>query len=58
MENQHLGVNKLHGLMREICQKGGLLGNYTNHSGKLTRATAIYHAGIDEQELVTAPRNQ
>ncbi|CAC5377675.1 unnamed protein product [Mytilus coruscus] len=48
-----LGVNKLHGLMRELCQKGGLLGNYTNHSGKRTCATALYHAGIDEQEIMT-----
>ncbi|CAC5398657.1 unnamed protein product [Mytilus coruscus] len=43
-----VGVNKLHGLMRELCQKGGLLGNYKNHSRKRT-----IHAGIDEQEIMT-----
>ena len=47
-----LGVNKLSSLMREICQKGGLVGNYTNHSGKRTCATALYQAGIDEQEIM------
>lgn len=47
MENQYLG--KLNGLMRELCHKGGLLENYTNHSGKRTCATALYQAGIDEQ---------
>ncbi|CAC5377688.1 unnamed protein product [Mytilus coruscus] len=57
-----LEVNKLHGLMREICQKSGLIGNYTTHSGKRTCATALYQAVIDEkkswQERVTAPRHQ
>ncbi|VDI48109.1 Hypothetical predicted protein [Mytilus galloprovincialis] len=48
-----LRVNKLHALMRELCHKGGLLGNYMNHSGKRTCAAALYHAGIDEQEIMT-----
>lgn len=47
-----LGVNKLSNLMRELCEKGGLIGNYTNHSGKRTCATALYQAGIDEQEIM------
>ena len=47
-----LGVNKLNNLMRELCEKGGLIGNFTNHSGKRTCATALYQAGIDEQEIM------
>ncbi|CAG2246912.1 unnamed protein product [Mytilus edulis] len=47
-----LGVNKLNGLMREMCEKGGLVGNFTNHSGKRTCATALYQAGIDEQQIM------
>ncbi|XP_062598901.1 uncharacterized protein LOC134260347, partial [Saccostrea cucullata] len=48
-----LGVNKLKGLMKEITGKAGLKGNFTNHSGKRTCATQLYHAGIDEQEIIT-----
>lgn len=49
---QMLGVNKLEGLMKEICQKASLTGNYTNHSGKRTCATALYNAGLDEQTIM------
>ncbi|CAG2231101.1 unnamed protein product [Mytilus edulis] len=49
---QPLGVNKLEGLMKEMCQKAGLTGNYTNHSGKRTCATALYKAGLDEQTIM------
>ncbi|CAG2224947.1 unnamed protein product [Mytilus edulis] len=35
-----------------MCQKAGLTGNYTNHSGKRTCATALYKAGLDEQTIM------
>lgn len=38
--------------MKEICQKAGLVGNYTNHSGKRTCATSLYKAGLDEQSIM------
>ena len=41
-----LGVNKLEGLMKEMCQKAGLVGNYTNHFGKRTCASSLYKAGL------------
>ncbi|XP_062568432.1 uncharacterized protein LOC134230612 [Saccostrea cucullata] len=50
---QVLGVNKLKGLMKEITRKAELKGNFTNHSGKRTCATQLYHAGIDEQEIMS-----
>ncbi|XP_060563169.1 uncharacterized protein LOC132722667, partial [Ruditapes philippinarum] len=42
LSNQVLGVNKLKGFMKEICQLAGLKGVYTNHSGKKTCATSLY----------------
>jgi hypothetical protein len=39
--------------MKEITCKAGLEGNFTNHSGKRTCATQLYHAGIDEQEIMS-----
>ena len=38
--------------MKEMCQKAGLVGNYTNHSGKRTCATSLYKAGLDEQSIM------
>jgi hypothetical protein len=36
-----------------IAQKGGLQGNYTNHSGKKTCATQLYIGGVPEAEIMT-----
>ena len=49
---QPLGVNKLESLMKEMCTKAGLEGNYSNHSGKRTCATSLYNAGLDEQSIM------
>lgn len=49
---QPVGVNKLKNLMKIICKRGGLEGNYSNHSGKRTCATQLYMAGVDEQEIM------
>nr|XP_019920759.2 uncharacterized protein KIAA1958 [Crassostrea gigas] len=38
---QVVGVNKLKSFMKTITQKGGLKGNFTNHSGKRTCATQL-----------------
>ena len=38
--------------MKEMCQKAGLVGSYTNHSGKRTCATSLYKAGLDEQSIM------
>lgn len=50
--NQLVGVNKLKSMMKVICKKAGLEGNYSNHSGKRTCATQLYMAGVDEQEIM------
>jgi hypothetical protein len=38
--------------MKIICKKGGLVGNFTNHSGKRTCASQLYSAGMDEQAIM------
>ena len=50
--SQPIGVNKLGLFMKEIAEKGGLKGNYTNHSGKRTCATQLYNAAVQEQEIM------
>ncbi|CAC5394234.1 unnamed protein product [Mytilus coruscus] len=50
--DQVLGVNQLGRLMKTICEKGGLKGNFSNHSGKRTLATRLYQAGVDEQLMM------
>ncbi|XP_062567663.1 uncharacterized protein LOC134229896 [Saccostrea cucullata] len=49
---QAVGVNKLKSMMKIICDRAGLKGNFTNHSGKKTCATALYQSGIDEQDIM------
>ena len=51
--DQVVGVNKLKNMMKIICERGGLKGNYSNHSGKRTCATQLYMAGVDEQEIMS-----
>ena len=38
--------------MKTICAKGGLNGNFSNHSGKRTCATQLYMSGVGEQEIM------
>ena len=39
--------------MDTIAKKAGLEGKYSNYSGKRTCATALYQAGVDEQEIMS-----
>ena len=50
--NEVPGVNKLKSLMKIMCSKAGLQGNYTNHSGKRTCASALYQAGVDDMKII------
>uniref|UniRef100_K1Q4B5 Uncharacterized protein n=1 Tax=Magallana gigas TaxID=29159 RepID=K1Q4B5_MAGGI len=45
--NQLVGVNKLKSMMKVICKKAGLEGNYSHHSGKRTCVKQSYMAGVD-----------
>ena len=46
---QPVGVNKLATLNKSMCTKADLQGNFSNHSGKRTCATLLFHEGFDEQ---------
>lgn len=49
---QNVGMNKLENLMKSMCEKAGLEGNFTNQSGKRTCATSLYQSGLDEQMIM------
>lgn len=38
--------------MEIICKKGGLVGNFPNHSGKRTCASQLYSDGMDDQAIM------
>ncbi|XP_071123986.1 uncharacterized protein KIAA1958-like [Mytilus edulis] len=50
---QNLGINKLENLMKTICNKAGLSGNFTNHTGKCTCATTMFQSGIVGQTVMS-----
>ena len=49
---QPVGVNTLGKLMKNMCQRVGLVGNFSNHSCKRTCATTLFNAGVDEQLIM------
>ncbi len=48
-----VGINQLKKVVKNIMEKGGLEGKYTNHSLRATCATRMFQAGIDEQLIKT-----
>ena len=50
-EDRPVGVNKLQKVVKNLCEKGGLPGYYTNHSLRATAATRLYHNNCDEQVI-------
>ena len=49
---QVLGKNRLTKLVKEMCDKPGFSGNYTNHSGKVTCATELFTKNVDKQLIM------
>lgn len=49
---QVLGKNRLSKLIKEMCDKAGFSGNYTNHSGKVTCTTELFAKNVDEQLIM------
>ena len=47
--DQAYGVNKVKGVIKEICKKAGLDGKFTNHSLRATCATRMYDGNVPEQ---------
>ena len=50
-QNSPVGVNKLQQVVKNVCEKAGLPGRYTNHSLRATAATRLYHNNFDEQVI-------
>jgi hypothetical protein len=46
--DQVLGINKIKGLMKELTGQAGVVGNFTNHSGKRTCAIQLHQAGVGD----------
>ncbi len=46
-----VGINKLQGVVHEMCKEASFEGKYTNHSLWSTSAMHMYDAGIDEQTI-------
>lgn len=42
----------------EMCAAGGLKGNFTNHSGKITCATQMYFSGMNKLVSRTCQRSE
>ena len=46
-----VGENKLKTFVKDLCEKAGIPGRFTNHSLRATGTTRMYHDGIDEQVI-------
>ncbi len=44
-----LGVNSIKKVVKNLAQKAGLEGNFSNHSLRATCATRLFEVGVDEQ---------
>ena len=49
--NSPVGVNKLQGVVKQVCKDAGLDGYYTNHSLRSTAATRMYQSDTPEQVI-------
>ena len=47
--NKPVGANTLREVVKDLCEKAGLPGFYTNHSLRATSATRMYRSDIEEQ---------
>ena len=47
-----IGHNTLNGTVKSLCEKAGLQGHYTNHSLRVSTATRLFEAGVDEQLIM------
>ena len=47
--DQPFGNNKIAATVKELCKKGNIEGNYTNHSLRATSASRMYESNVTEQ---------
>ena len=46
-----MGINTLQTVVKDICAKAGLPGNYSNHSLQASSATRMYVNNVEEQVI-------
>ena len=54
--SQNIGINKLSGMLAQMCQQAGIKiedKNITGHSGKVTCCTRLYEADFDDQAITS-----
>ncbi len=47
-----VGINLLKKTVKNLAEKGGLVGHFTNHSLHSSYATHMYNAGVDKQLII------
>ena len=53
-----VGHNTLANTMKRLCKEAGLEGYKTNHSLRVTAATRLYNAGVNEQLIMQRTRHR
>jgi integrase len=48
---QPIGINSLSKLIKTMCDEAGIIGHFTNHSGKRTCVMSLFQAGIEEKNI-------
>ena len=51
-EKTPIGHNTLNTRFKKMCGEVGLVGNFTNHSGRATAITGMYDAGLPEKGIM------
>ena len=46
-----VGVNTLREVVKNLCEKSGMSGHFTNHSLRSSAVTRMYQGGVDEQVI-------
>lgn len=51
-ESTAIGHNMLNNRFKKMCGEAGLVGNFSNHSGRATAITRMYNAGLPEKSIM------
>ena len=56
----HLGLNRIKTLVKDVCNKAGLVGKFTNHSLRALCASRMFDNDVPEQIIkeVTGHRSE
>ena len=56
----HLGLNRIKTVIKDVCYKAGLVGEFTNHSLRALRGSRMFDNDVPEQIIkeVTGHRSE